>query len=340
MTFPSASDKPTSNGPTFDGPGTSFDILAGEPASGQRTDRFLADAIGTLSRSRVKALMTEGALLRDGHPLRDPAEPVRAGARYRLAVPPVVAATPVPQAIPFTLLYEDGDLLVLDKPAGLVVHPAPGNEDGTLVNALLAHCGDALPGIGGERRPGIVHRLDKDTSGVMVVAKTEAALQALSADFASRAVDRAYTALAWGVPAAPEGSIEGAIGRDPRDRKRMAVVRSGGKAALTRYRVRQSFFAAVAELDCRLATGRTHQIRVHLAQAGHPLVGDPVYLRRTPAAARALPPALRNKLLDFPRQALHAGRLGFRHPRTGDAMLFEAPPPPDVRELLDTLSQS
>ena len=324
---------------TLPAPDTSdFDILAGEPEPGQRTDRFLADAIGTLSRSRVKALMTGGALLRDGQLLRDPAEPVRAGARYRLTLPPPVPATPTPQAIPFTLLHEDADLLVLDKPAGLVVHPAPGNEDGTLVNALLAHCGDALPGIGGEKRPGIVHRLDKDTSGVMVVAKTEPALQILSASFASRTVDRAYTALAWGVPAPSEGSIEGPIGRDPRDRKRMAVVRHGGKPALTNYRVRRTFLAAASELECRLATGRTHQIRVHLAQAGHPLVGDPVYLRRTPAAARALPAALRDRLLDFPRQALHAGRLGFRHPRTGEAMLFEAPPPSDLQELLDVLA--
>ena len=315
------------------------DILAGEADAGQRTDRFLADAIGTLSRSRVKALMTDGALSRDGLPLRDPAEPVRAGARYRLAPPNPVAAAPAPQVIAFTILYEDQDLIVLDKPAGLVVHPAPGNEDGTLVNALLAHCGDTLPGIGGEKRPGIVHRLDKDTSGVMVVAKTEAALTALSADFAARAIDRAYTALAWGVPSPAEGSIEGPIGRDPRDRKRMAVVRHGGKPALTHYRVRRATSAAVSELECRLATGRTHQIRVHMAQAGHPLVGDPVYLRRTPAAARGLPPALREQLLDFPRQALHAGRLGFRHPRTGEDMLFEAALPPDLAGLFRALDE-
>ena len=313
------------------------DVLAEPAHAGQRTDRFVAEAIRTLSRSRVKALMLSGALTRDGQPLHDPAEPVRPGARYRLSPPAPVAAAPAPQHIAFTILHEDRHLLVLDKPAGLVVHPAPGNEDGTLVNALLAHCGDTLPGIGGEKRPGIVHRLDKDTSGVMVVAKTEHALATLSADFAARTIDRAYTALAWGLPSPPQGSMEGAIGRDPRDRKRMAVVRSGGKPALTHYRTRRAWHGAAAELECRLATGRTHQIRVHFAQSGHPLVGDPVYLRRTPAAARALPPALRDQLLDFPRQALHAGRLGFRHPATGETLLFEAPIPPDLATLLAAL---
>ncbi len=229
-----------------------------------------------LSRSRVKALIEAGRASRDGAPLRDPAEKVRAGARYTLSLPPPALARPEPQAIPLAILYEDADLIVLDKPAGLVVHPAPGNPDATLVNALLAHCGDTLPGIGGERRPGIVHRLDKDTSGVMVVAKTEAALAALSADFAARRdLERAYLALAWGVPAAAEGAIEGAIGRDPRERKRMAVRAHGGKPALTRFRVLRTWHGAVAYLQCRLETGRTHQIRVHLAHVAHPIVGDP-----------------------------------------------------------------
>ena len=233
-----------------------------------------------------------------------------------------MSATPQPQSIPFAILYEDADLLVIDKPAGLVVHPAPGNLDGTLVNALLAHCGEGLPGIGGERRPGIVHRLDKDTSGLMVVAKTEQALARLSATFAARDLDRAYVALCWGLPNPAVGEIEGAIGRDPRERKRMAVVTGHGKAALTRYRMLVQRDAAVALLECRLATGRTHQIRVHLASRGHPLVGDPVYLRRIPAAARLLPEPVRRVLLDFPRQALHAARLGFAHPRTGAALSF------------------
>lgn len=312
-------------------------LVAPAEAAGLRVDRFLAESIGTLSRSRVKGLIEQGRATRDGVLLSQPAEPVRAGASYVLAPPPPVPASPTPQAIPFPILYEDQDLIVLDKPAGLVVHPAPGNEEGTLVNALLAHCGDRLPGIGGERRPGIVHRLDKDTSGVMVVAKTEQALAVLSAAFAARDLDRTYLALAWGLPAASAGEIEGSIGRDPRDRKRMAVVARGGKAALTRYRTLRSWHAAVSLLECRLATGRTHQIRVHLAARGHPLVGDPTYLRRIPAAARALQEPLRRALLDFPRQALHAARLGFDHPRTGQRLEFETPPPPDFAALLRAL---
>ena len=271
--------------------------------------------------------------------MRQPAEPVRSGAEYVVTLPSPVPATPEPQSIPFPVLYEDADLIVLDKPAGLVVHPAPGNEDSTLVNALLAHCGATLPGIGGERRPGIVHRLDKDTSGVMVVAKTEAALATLSAAFAARSLDRAYLSLCWGVPP-PHGELDGSISRDPRDRKRMAVVTQGGKAALTRYTRLRYWDGGVALLECRLATGRTHQIRVHLAAAGHPLVGDPVYLRRTPAAARLLPAEARGALLDFPRQALHAARLGFAHPRTGAALLFSTPLPPDFQALLDVLGPS
>ena len=325
-------------------PATTLAVLAGPEAAGERVDRFLAEAIPgaspgtTLSRSRVKALIEEGGARRDGAPLADPAEKVRPGARYELTLPPPVPARPEPQAIPLTILYEDADLIVLDKPPGLVVHPAPGNPGGTLVNALLAHCGPDLPGIGGERRPGIVHRLDKDTSGLMVVAKSEAALTALSAAFAAREeLERAYLALAWGVPAPTEGSIEGAIGRDPRERKRMAVRERGGKAARTHYRVLRVWAGAVSWLECRLATGRTHQIRVHLAYVSHPVVGDPVYLRRIPAAARRLAEPARRQLLDFPRQALHAARLGFRHPRTGAWLTFETAPPADMQALLASL---
>ncbi len=319
-------------------PPDTVEIVAGPDAAGLRTDRFLADAIGAMSRSRVKSLMQEGAVLRDGEPVRNPAEPVRPGAHYRLHRPAPVAATPQPQAIPLTILFEDDDLIVLDKPAGLVVHPAPGNQDGTLVNALLAHCGDTLPGIGGEKRPGVVHRLDKDTSGVMVVAKTELALAALSAAFAARDLDRVYVALVWANPNPAAGEIEGAIGRDPRDRKRMAVVRSGGKPALTRYRTVQAWPPIASLLHCTLSTGRTHQIRVHLASIGHPLVGDPVYLRRIPAAVRTAAPQVRAALLDFPRQALHAARLGFAHPRTGERLEFETPPPADMQELLAAIA--
>ncbi len=313
-------------------------IIPPPDAAGQRLDRFLAEALPDLTRSRVKALIEAGLLTRDGVVVTQPAEPVRPASEYLLRRPAAVAAEPVAQSIPLTVLYEDDDLLVIDKPAGLVVHPAPGNEDGTLVNALLAHCGDRLPGIGGERRPGIVHRLDKDTSGTMVVAKTEAALAALSAMFAARDLDRAYLALVWGLPSPAQGAIEGAIGRDPRERKRMAVVGHGGKQALTRYRTLDHRLTAVALLECRLATGRTHQIRVHLSHAGHPIVGDGTYLRRLPAAARGLPEPLRGQCLDFPRQALHAKRLAFAHPRTGAKLAFETPPPPDMRDLLRSLN--
>jgi 23S rRNA pseudouridine1911/1915/1917 synthase len=312
-------------------------VVAPDEAAGQRADRFLADAIGTLSRTRVKGLIESGHATRDGTRIAEPAEPVRAGALYELAPPPLVAAVPLPQDIGLTILYEDRDLLVLDKPAGLVVHPAPGNEDGTLVNALLAHCGDSLPGIGGERRPGIVHRLDRDTTGVMVVAKTEQALATLSAAFAARDLDRAYLALAWGVPDPAAGEIDKPIGRDPRDRKRMAVALRGGKQALTRYRVQRVAHAAVSLLEARLATGRTHQIRVHLASIGHPVVGDPVYLRRIPAVSRSVPEPTRGLLLDFPRQALHATLLGFKHPRTGEMLEFRTDPPPDFQNLLQAL---
>lgn len=311
-------------------------ITATAADAGARLDRFLAEAIGTMSRSRVKAMVEEGRVACDGQTLRQPAAVVRAGCRYDIRRPPPIAAQPQAEAIPLHILHEDADLIVLDKQPGLVVHPAPGNEEGTLVNALLAHCGDSLPGIGGERRPGIVHRLDKDTSGVMVVAKNEPALATLSADFAARRLERAYLALAWGlVPAS--ASWTGAIGRDPRDRKRMAVVARNGKEAQTDATRLGAAGAAVSLIECRLRTGRTHQIRVHAATAGHPLVGDPIYLRRVPAAARALAPELRDRLLDFPRQALHARLLAFTHPRTGAIMRFEAPPPPDMAALLAAL---
>ncbi len=315
-------------------------FVATPDQAGRRADRFLADSIGTVSRSRVKALIEGGHVLRDGAPLRDAADPVRAGMVFSVAAPEPVAARPAAQAMALAILHEDDDLIVLDKPPGLVVHPAPGNQDGTLVNALLAHCGETLPGIGGERRPGIVHRLDKDTSGLMVVAKTEAALAALSADFAARRIERAYLALCWGVLSPARGELEGAIGRDPRDRKRMAVVARGGKPALTRYRTLQVAHAAASLIECRLATGRTHQIRVHLSQRGHPLIGDPVYLRRVPSAARLLPEPARRAALDFPRQALHAASLGFSHPRDGRLLHFEVPPPADFDALLSWITKS
>lgn len=311
-------------------------MVADDSAAGQRLDRWLAGALPDLSRSRIKALIEAGHASRDGAVTRDPAEPVRPGATYRLGVPAPAPATPAGQAIGLTVLHEDAELIVIDKPAGLVVHPAPGNPEGTLVNALIAHCGTSLAGIGGAARPGIVHRLDKDTSGVMVAAKTERAHNALSAAFARRDLERAYLALVWGVPAAAEGRIEAPIGRHPVDRKRMAVV-ARGKPAATRWRLLRAFGTAAALLECRLETGRTHQIRVHLAHLGHPLIGDPVYLRRLPAAALGLDPARRSALTGFPRQALHAAVLGFVHPLTGAALRFESPLPADMAGLVRLL---
>ncbi len=276
-------------------------------------------------------------MLRRGQPARDPAEAVQAGTTYTLHQPSPAPATPTAEPMHLTILYEDPDLIVLDKPAGLVVHPAPGNQQGTLVNALIAHCGDSLTGIGGERRPGIVHRLDKETSGVMVAAKSARAHARLSAAFAARDLDREYQALCWGLPNPLAGSIEAAIGRDPRDRKRMAVVSRAGKPALTNYKTVMNFSAGAALLSLRLGTGRTHQIRVHLAHRNHPLIGDPVYLRRRPAAAALLPEPARGAALDFPRQALHAQRLGFSHPVTGAPLQFQTAPPADFLTLLHLL---
>jgi len=319
-------------------PDTTHDHTATEADRGERADRFLAARIGTLSRSRVKALIEEGRAAEGGTVFTDPSRPIRAGARYTLTEPAPTPARPVAQDIPLAILFEDQHLIVLDKPAGLVVHPAPGNADGTLVNALLAHAGEELEGIGGEKRPGIVHRLDKDTSGVMVVAKSQRAHQVLSDAFATRDLDREYIALVWGVPSPASGEVEAAIGRHNTDRKRMAVVGRGGakagKPALTRYRTEQVFHGAVSLVRCKLETGRTHQIRVHLAHIGHPLVGDPVYLRRIPAASRALPPDLREALLAFPRQALHAASLKFHHPLTGDVIDCYTEPRQDLKGLL------
>jgi 23S rRNA pseudouridine1911/1915/1917 synthase len=329
-----ANSEPSPLGSPSHGP---IRIIATADHAGERIDRFLAETLGMISRSRVKTLIDEGRLRGDTGLITQPAESVRAGGTYILDLPAPVPATPRAQSIAFPILYEDADLIVLDKPAGLVVHPAPGNLDGTLVNALLAHCGPGFTGIGAERRPGIVHRLDKDTSGVMVVAKTQLANDALTAAFAARDLDRTYIALVWGLPQPLTGEIEGAIGRDKRDRKRMAVVAHGGKFALTRYHTMRAWQTSLALLECRLATGRTHQIRVHFSATGHPIVGDPLYLRRVPAAGKTINQPLRGRLLDFPRQALHAASLGFKHPRSGQPIRFETALPADMQAILDDI---
>ncbi|WP_254432507.1 RluA family pseudouridine synthase [Magnetospirillum sp. SS-4] len=317
-------------------------ILTPDPVlpaeAGTRLDKWLAVRLPDLSRSRIKALIEEGTVACEGSTIADPSHRVKPGQTYSLGVPPDIPAEPEPQAIALTVVYEDDDLIVIDKPAGMVVHPAPGNPDETLVNALLAHCGESLAGIGGVRRPGIVHRIDKDTSGLMVAAKTDVAHRSLSAQFAAHTLERAYRALVWGLPSPGKGEIEGNIGRNPRDRKKMAVVGHGGKPALTRYEVLKSFAnGAVSLVECRLATGRTHQIRVHMTSLGHPLVGDPSYGRNRSNRLGGLSAEARRALAEFPRQALHAYLLGFLHPTKGYVLRFESSTPPDINALIEKL---
>ena len=312
-------------------------------ADGDRLDRALAAALPELSRSRIKVLIEAGHVtLADAESeaprtISEPSTRVKSGQVADVAVPAPTPAKPVAQAMALDVVYEDADLIVIDKPAGLVVHPAAGNPDRTLVNALIAHCGDSLSGIGGERRPGIVHRLDKDTSGLIVAAKTDQAHNALAAQFAEHSIDRAYHAVLWGVPSPREGRIEGNIGRSTRDRKKMAVVTRGGRPAATRYRVLRPLGAAASLVECRLETGRTHQIRVHMAAIGNPVIGDPLYGRITSARGAKLPESRRKPVRAFGRQALHAVLIGFDHPTTKKRLHFECDLPPDIRELMGTL---
>jgi 23S rRNA pseudouridine1911/1915/1917 synthase len=316
--------------------------VASEQA-GERLDRFLAGALPDLSRSRLQALLAGGAVTRTGETIGDANTRVKPGDVYEVAVPPPAPAVPQAQAIPLKIVYEDGDLIVIDKQAGLVVHPAAGNPDGTLVNALIAHCGESLAGVGGVARPGIVHRLDKDTSGLIVAAKNDRAMASLAKQFAARAIERAYHAAAWGAPRAGDGVIEGDSGRNPFDRKRMAIVRSQGKPARTRYRMLERYgnearaFASL--IECRLETGRTHQIRVHLAHLGHPLIGDSVYgrARQPPRAKTEAEERAYTAAAKFPRQALHAWLLGFQHPSTHKHMRFESKWPDDFAALIAAL---
>ena len=292
-----------------------------------------------LSRVRLQCLIKGGHVTCDGVVQNNPSAKARIGQVYQLDIPPPVEATPQPQNIPLAVLFEDEDLLVLDKPAGLVVHPAAGNYDGTLVNALLFHCGASLSGIGGTARPGIVHRLDKDTSGLMVVAKNDFTHQALTTQFSDRSLSRVYNALVWGAPAPLSGEIEGAIGRHSRHRQKMAVVTRGGKEALTRYKVLEIFEAGITSLvECRLATGRTHQIRVHMAHIGHPVAGDPLYAGRRGRVAAGEKGSV-GLLQAFPRQALHAGEISFIHPRTGKKNRFTSQYPADMQALIKALKK-
>ncbi len=315
------------------------EIITGTaPASG-RLDKVLAEASG-LSRARVQALIDEGRVEIAGKPAAAASFKVAEGAPFRISVPPAAEAAARAQDIPLTIAYEDAHLIVVDKPAGLVVHPAAGNADGTLVNALLHHCaqngGGQLSGIGGVARPGIVHRIDKDTSGLLVVAKTDAAHEGLAAQFAAHSVHRRYLAVCAGHPSPSEGTIDARLGRSDTDRKKMSVLpkdSSRGKHAITHYRTIERLCGA-ALIECRLETGRTHQVRVHCASIGHGLLGDPLY-GRTPKGLR---PVLERT--GFARQALHAAELGFNHPVTDEALRFASPLPGDMRELIDELGGS
>ncbi len=303
-------------------------------AGGQRLDKALADASG-LSRERVKALLGDGAVALDGRGAVQASLKVAAGMAWRIAVPQARPAQAAAQDIPLAITFEDDHLIVIDKPAGLVVHPAAGNPDGTLVNALLHHCAGRLSGIGGVARPGIVHRIDKDTSGLLVIAKNDAAHEGLARQFADHSIERVYLALVAGQPAPPAGTIRGSIARSAANRKKMALVDARdegrrGKHAVTHYRTLEKLRGA-ALVECRLETGRTHQLRVHLSSIGHALLGDPVY-GRTPSPLRPLLAAL-----EFRRQALHAAVLGFVHPVSGAPLHFSSALPVDMQGLLNEL---
>lgn len=303
-----------------------------------RLDKVLSGLLPDLSRARLQALIAEGRVSRDGVRVADGSAKPVAGA-YRIEIPAPVSAIPLPEDIPLTVLYEDAQLIVIDKPPGIAMHPAPGSETGTIVNALLHHCGASLSGIGGVVRPGIVHRIDKETSGIVVAAKTDAAHQGLSALFAAHDIERVYVAFTRGAPWPARGTIEGNIGRSSHDRKKMALVKSGGRHAITHYKVVQAFGPQdkplAARVACQLETGRTHQIRVHLASRGTPCLGDPVYGSGGPlATVRAA-----MEEVGLTRQALHAAVLGFVHPVTGETLRFESPLPVDMARLEALLGQ-
>jgi 23S rRNA pseudouridine1911/1915/1917 synthase len=339
---------------------TQKSLVVAAAEAGERLDRVLARHVAELSRSRLKALIEAGAVTLDGHTIRDPNHRVNSGAAIAVEVPPAEPAKPAAEAIPLRVIYEDDDIIVIDKPRNLVVHPAAGNWTGTLVNALIAHCGDSLSGIGGERRPGIVHRLDKDTTGVMVVAKNDRAHQALAAQFADHGqsgepFERSYLALVWGAPDRPHGTIDKPIDRHPKARDRMAV-RQGGRDAITHWQVLERFYAGkpaprragkagkqaeapvASLLACRLETGRTHQIRVHLASIGHPVMGDAVYGGGFRTKAALLPPEAQAALDALGRQALHAHILTVKHPSTGEILTFRSELPPDLTRLRNALA--
>ncbi|WP_284124545.1 RluA family pseudouridine synthase [Parerythrobacter aestuarii] len=306
------------------------EVITGTLQTPGRVDKALAEA-SELSRERIKGLMAEGAVTVGKTIVTNPSAKMQAGAHFEIRLPPPVPLAATPQDIPLDVVFEDEHLIVVNKPAGMVVHPAAGNPDGTLVNALLHHCHGQLSGINGVARPGIVHRIDKDTSGLLVVAKSDAAHEGLARQFADHSIERRYIAVCAGIPNPREGKIDARIGRSDRDRKKMAVLpkeSSRGKRAVTHYKVIETL-GKCAVIECRLETGRTHQVRVHCQSIGHPLLGDPVY----GSDPKGLRPIL--KEIGFARQALHAADLGFDHPVTGERVRFTADLPEDMQELID-----
>jgi 23S rRNA pseudouridine1911/1915/1917 synthase len=325
---------------------STLSLTAAPEDAGTRLDRVLAAHLPELSRTRLKALILEGAVTASGRAVDDPGYKVKTGEVFTVAVPPPEPAEPEGENIPLSILYEDDQVIVIDKPAGLVVHPAAGHHTGTLVNALIAHCGESLSGIGGVMRPGIVHRLDKDTSGVMVVAKTDKAHKSLSEQFADHGrtgdLERGYLAFVWGAPDRPRGTIDAPIDRHPHNREKMAV-RQGGRDAITHWEVRERYAGTdgkpVASLiECRLETGRTHQIRVHLAHIGHPILGDETYATGFRTKASRLPKAAQDALQALGRQALHAYFLAFQHPVSGEIQQFRSELPVPLARLRDSMT--
>jgi 23S rRNA pseudouridine1911/1915/1917 synthase len=303
-----------------------------------RLDKTIADQCPELSRSRLKGLILEGFVVVDGMVITDVSAKVKGGESIEITIPPVEQGDPKPENIPLDIVYEDEDLLVINKQAGLVVHPAPGNWQGTLVNALLYHCGDSLSGIGGVKRPGIVHRLDKETSGLMVVAKTDKAHQGLTSQFADRSLSRKYLALVWGLPKTMAGLIETKMGRSKTNRKKMAVQREVGKDAITHYKVNEIFGLSAALIECQLETGRTHQIRVHMSHLGHPVIGDIIYGKRPRHISQAFESEVL-RLLPPERHMLHAYHIEFIHPVSGEEMDFEVDQPKDMVKVGEFLKE-
>ncbi len=323
---------------------SSYKVCVDDESVGLRLDKFINQNLDNLSRTRIKNLMEQGYVFdkNTSCPLKDPSRKVKAGEVFELFEPQAVSAEPEPEDIPLDIVFEDEHLIIVNKPAGMVVHPANGHEGGTLVNALLHHSKDSLSGIGGVKRPGIVHRIDKDTSGLLVVAKNDQAHKGLSVLFHDHDIERNYTAIVKGKLQPPMGKVEGNIARHPNNRKKMAVSPDRGKHAITHYKTNEVFrmgkvnFASI--ITCTLETGRTHQVRVHMAHLGHPLVGDPVYGRKL-AKPKGASQKLKTALDSFNRQALHATVLGFKHPITGETLHFEAPLPADMENLKKLLHE-